>query len=293
MSERAAHKGSGANNNMRRVAYYVALLVVCVLCQYSVRVEAVGMGTKADTSTKKEDNITFPEFANVNEANRKEAQQQMQMKLDQHKKTALQTLRAGRTENCDWHTHPFAYLKGEMCGAHYKVLGLDRNVNYDKADIKKAYRQRSLHVHPDKNPSAEAANAFEVLQKAYECLSEDDCYANYNYLLNSMEIEAVEKRTRLKNTVLGAVEGAALTAYFYTVRGADYITSTSSDAWEWLGLYELELFGGYHKLGQYAALGLLLFSPARLLLQVQAVAYAIMQFNSEIARAAAKRGNLF
>ena len=48
--------------------------------------------------------------------------------------------------------------------AHYKVLGIDRKSSgkLKKADVKKAYRQRSLLVHPDKNGSPEAVDAFKV-----------------------------------------------------------------------------------------------------------------------------------
>ncbi|GMI33893.1 hypothetical protein TeGR_g2793 [Tetraparma gracilis] len=54
--------------------------------------------------------------------------------------------------------------------AHYKVLGIDKAAS--GADIKKAYRRRSLHVHPDKNPSAEAEEAFKAVGLAYSTLSD-------------------------------------------------------------------------------------------------------------------------
>ena len=82
------------------------------------------------------------------------------------------TLEAAKSDACDWKLQPFAIVKGQVCGIHYKVLGLDRKDNkaISKADIKRAYRQKSLAVHPDKNPSLEAGNAFKVVQDAYECL---------------------------------------------------------------------------------------------------------------------------
>jgi hypothetical protein len=273
-------------------AFWAVLVLIVVFSTSSSNlnfVSATGSGTNNHHRNHNETATTFPEFNNVNEANRKEASQQMAKKIQDLKHTALQMLRAGRTENCDWVKHQIAYLKGDMCGSHYKVLGLDRSQYYDKADIKKAYRQRSLNVHPDKNPSEEALSAFEVLQKAYECLSDDACSAEYNYNLNALEAEAAAKRLALQKSVQGAMEGAVMTGHYYTVRAADYVTSKSSEIWDYIGNWEIELFGGYHKLGQYVTLGLLLFSPARLLLQIQAVAYGIVQFNNEIMRAASRR----
>ena len=41
------------------------------------------------------------------------------------------------------------------------------------AAITKAFRQQSLLVHPDKNPAAEAEEAFKRLQAAYAALKEE------------------------------------------------------------------------------------------------------------------------
>ena len=80
---------------------------------------------------------------------------------------------------------------------YYKVLGLDRSLGkVDKNGIKKAYRSKSLLLHPgdytnikfshlckihliilnhitiiDKNPAPESSAAFKMLTDAYECLS--------------------------------------------------------------------------------------------------------------------------
>lgn len=56
----------------------------------------------------------------------------------------------------------FADPHNKFCGEDecYTVLGLQRGA--EKADIKKAYRTISLGVHPDKNPSAEAREKFNV-----------------------------------------------------------------------------------------------------------------------------------
>eukprot|EP00299_Pterocystis_sp_00344_P016502 c8280_g1_i1.p1 GENE.c8280_g1_i1~~c8280_g1_i1.p1 ORF type:complete len:356 (-),score=95.54 c8280_g1_i1:189-1256(-) len=55
----------------------------------------------------------------------------------------------------------------------YKILGVERNAN--AADIKRAYRQKSLQFHPDKNPgNPEAQQMFQDVSAAYEVLSDGD-----------------------------------------------------------------------------------------------------------------------
>ena len=59
------------------------------------------------------------------------------------------TILAASSDQCDWKKSPLLLVKGQVCGVHYKVLGLERTA--DKADIKKAHRAKSLSLHPDKN----------------------------------------------------------------------------------------------------------------------------------------------
>ncbi|CAN0537526.1 unnamed protein product, partial [Scytosiphon promiscuus] len=54
----------------------------------------------------------------------------------------------------------------------YEVLGLGRGAS--PAEIKKADRQLSLHYHPDKNPSDDAASRFAEVASAYEVLSDEE-----------------------------------------------------------------------------------------------------------------------
>ncbi|SCU94285.1 LAFA_0F20934g1_1 [Lachancea sp. 'fantastica'] len=54
----------------------------------------------------------------------------------------------------------------------YDLLGVAVDAN--DTQIKKAYRKQALKYHPDKNPSAEAAEKFKELTVAYEVLSDSE-----------------------------------------------------------------------------------------------------------------------
>lgn len=64
---------------------------------------------------------------------------------------------------------------------HYEVLEVDRDA--DDAAIKMAYRKSALRWHPDKNPDNpdEAKKRFQVIQQAYEVLSDPQERAWYVY----------------------------------------------------------------------------------------------------------------
>ena len=55
---------------------------------------------------------------------------------------------------------------------YYRILGLDPNGTYTKADIKRAYRKQALKTHPDTGGSAEA---FRKVGEAYEWLMKKNC----------------------------------------------------------------------------------------------------------------------
>jgi len=52
---------------------------------------------------------------------------------------------------------------------YYDILGVSRNAT--KEEIKKAYRQKALEWHPDRNKAAEAEEKFKEINEAYEILS--------------------------------------------------------------------------------------------------------------------------
>jgi len=60
----------------------------------------------------------------------------------------------------------------------YKLLGVSRKAN--NKEIKKAYRQKSLEFHPDKNKAEGAADKFAQINRAYEALIDDEKRSIYD-----------------------------------------------------------------------------------------------------------------
>jgi DnaJ-class molecular chaperone len=60
----------------------------------------------------------------------------------------------------------------------YKLLGVSRDAS--KKEIKKAYRQKSLEYHPDKNKEEGAAEKFAGINRAYEVLSDEELKQVYD-----------------------------------------------------------------------------------------------------------------
>ncbi len=61
---------------------------------------------------------------------------------------------------------------------HYSALGLAANASL--ADIKKAFRQKASHYHPDRNSAFDAAAQFQAVQQAYEVLADPERRQQYD-----------------------------------------------------------------------------------------------------------------
>lgn len=61
---------------------------------------------------------------------------------------------------------------------HYETLGVARDASQE--DIKKAYRRLARDLHPDVNPSEEAAERFKLVTHAYDTLSDPERRRQYD-----------------------------------------------------------------------------------------------------------------
>lgn len=61
---------------------------------------------------------------------------------------------------------------------YYEILGLEKSCTAE--DVRKAYRKLSLKVHPDKNNAPGAEEAFKMVSKAFQCLSDEESRKKYD-----------------------------------------------------------------------------------------------------------------
>jgi hypothetical protein len=61
---------------------------------------------------------------------------------------------------------------------YYEILGLTFNATYE--EIRAAYRRLAFELHPDRNPTAEAAAKFQEIMQAYTVLINADSRAEYD-----------------------------------------------------------------------------------------------------------------
>jgi len=77
---------------------------------------------------------------------------------------------------------------------HYEVLEITRTSTLP--EIQKAYRNKSLLYHPDKNPDPSAAALLDGVQRAYTVLSDAAARKAYDELLKVLDAEKVAEANR-------------------------------------------------------------------------------------------------
>ena len=95
---------------------------------------------------------------------------------------------------------------------YYGLLGISRNA--DKLTVKKAYRQKALYWHPDKNKSPNAHSEFIKINEAYNILIDDSKKAVYDKLY--------DEQVRYNNDVSVTVQSAKYKQYKTWVDDAAY-----------------------------------------------------------------------
>ncbi|CDH50264.1 subfamily member 17 [Lichtheimia corymbifera JMRC:FSU:9682] len=77
---------------------------------------------------------------------------------------------------------------------YYELLGI--KVDASEKEIKKAYRLKAREVHPDKNPSPDAAALFHKLTQALEVLVDQQARAAYDKLMKA-KMERLKKQREM------------------------------------------------------------------------------------------------
>jgi uncharacterized protein len=213
---------------------------------------------------------------------------------------------AAQSEYCDWKRTPLATLRGEVCGKHYKVLGLRRSDPDVDRKLKRAYRSRSLALHPDKNSAVGAADAFKLVSDAYECLSDRSCKQRYDEGLQALEAGVAAWRSDARAQVRTQLSRAAAETHYYaSVFARNFYESTSSFlllhfdiVWRFkkIMIYMLPSSVStsiWRSAGQVvvmdlpvgqALLAVALAMRLRFLLMVHAMSYALLLANIELAK---------
>lgn len=74
---------------------------------------------------------------------------------------------------------------------HYALLGVPRNATPDQ--LRRAYREAALLLHPDRNTNPNDTELFLEIGKAYETLIDPESRAEYDEILNDQEVEQASK----------------------------------------------------------------------------------------------------
>ncbi|MBU3580774.1 J domain-containing protein [Polynucleobacter sp. AP-Capit-er-40B-B4] len=120
---------------------------------------------------------------------------------------------------------------------YYALLGVSSSATSE--DIKKAYRQKAMDLHPDRNPGKDTTSIFQQLQTAYSVLGDPNKRSEYDTLgLNTGSYEsgpqAEDKPLEpIKCTACGCITAQPRYAIFYKVYS--YLVMTHKDATQ--GMY--------------------------------------------------------
>ncbi|CAO3683717.1 unnamed protein product [Umbelopsis vinacea] len=95
---------------------------------------------------------------------------------------------------------------------YYKLLDVEYNSTHE--EIRKQYRRKALKVHPDKNPSPDAAALFHALSQAYEVLTDTQAKLAYDNVIKARverkkKHEAMDSKRKAARDELEAREKAA------------------------------------------------------------------------------------
>ncbi len=93
----------------------------------------------------------------------------------------------------------------------YELLGIDRQAT--EAEVKKAYRNLVKQYHPDLSSKPDTAKSFQLIQTAYEVLSDPHKRAIYDQLLHRREQGLHQSRAQ-ESIYTGAQQGEY--AYYTT-----------------------------------------------------------------------------
>ncbi|XP_052791957.1 uncharacterized protein F54F2.9-like isoform X1 [Mya arenaria] len=118
-------------------------------------------------------------------------------------------------------------LVEEVNANFYELLGVSTTAS--GSEIKKAYRKKTLQVHPDKNEAADAEEQFRKLVSVYEVLKDDEKREKYNQVLETglpdwrQPVFYYRKARKLGLVELAAVLFLIITVGHYFVMWAIYL----------------------------------------------------------------------
>ncbi len=132
---------------------------------------------------------------------------------------------------------------------YYKILGLERSAK--QIDIRRAYRQKARHLHPDVNKSETAHEDFIELTEAYQVLKSPRKKVRYDKILDLhlsgktyTSEKKVNRRKRWESKVKNyAKQGRAKGDEYYGYSQSKFKKKNESSAfWDFLSFIG-EIFG--------------------------------------------------